>query len=334
MNPFQIIRPETYEDAAAVMSRGDFSLPVLKAGGMDIVDHLKEGLMEPDALVDVKRVRRGGGDAIVREDDRILIDAGATLAEIAASPLVTASAPGLAMAAGDAATPHVRSVASAAGNLLQRPRCWYYRQSQYDCLKKGGDRCYAVDGENQYHAILGGQSCHIVHPSNLAVAMSVLDGRVHVIGGDRDSIALGDLFQMPSRGVRREHVLESGEVITHVSVAAGPNSSYLAVKHKQSFDWPLVSAAASVQMDGGRIAAATVCCGAVAPVPWRVPNVDAALVGVDPEDSAAMTAASELAVADARPLTQNGYKVQLLPVAVRRAVRMAAGLPAIAEDRR
>lgn len=332
MNPFTLVRPQSHEDAAGVLASGDYRLPVLKAGGLDVVDHLKEGLIEPDALVDVKRVRRSPDAPLVERDgDRLVIDASATLAEIAADEQVRSLAPALASSAGDAATPHVRTVASVAGNLLQRPRCWYYRHAQFDCLKKGGDRCWAIDGENAYHAILGGASCHIVHPSNLAVAMSVLDGAVHVVGGDRDRIEIGDLFVSPSRGVRREHVLQAGEVVTHLTVGFGAKSDYLAIKHKQSFDWPLVSAAVSLDLDGGRIVSARVCAGSVAPIPWRLPAVETALRGVDPSNGVALRNACRGAADGAQPLRDNGYKVSLLPVVVRRAVRMAAGLPAVEE---
>ena len=331
MNPFTIVRPRSHREASAIV-RGEtgvrYRLPVLKSGGLDLLDHLKEGLLDPDALVDVRGLRRAeDAPAVERSGDRVLIDASATLAVIAADPVVRGSLPALADAAGSAATPQVRAVATAAGNLLQRPRCWYYRNDQFDCLKKGGDRCFAIDGENAYHAILGGASCHIVHPSNLAVAMMVLDGRVHLIGGERESLPIAELFQSPARGVRREHVLEAGEVVTHLSLSPAPMSSFLAIKHKRSFDWPLACAAAAITVEAGRIATARICGGAVAPVSWPLPQVEAALIGVDPRDEAALRAACADAAAGARPLRDNAYKATLLPVVVRRAVRLAAGLP-------
>jgi len=333
MNPFALVRPRSHEEAARVMASGDYRLPVLKAGGLDVVDHLKEGLLEPDALVDVRGVRRRPDAPVVeREGDRLVLEATATLAALAEDPLVRGSAPAVATACGSAATPQVRAVATAAGNLLQRPRCWYYRHDQFDCLKKGGDRCFAIDGENAYHAILGGAGCYIVHPSNLAVALSVLDGRVHLVGGERDHLPIADLFQSPSRGVRREHVLEPREVVTHLSLVPAPRSAYLAIKHKQSFDWPLVSAAAALELDGGRIRAARICAGAVAPIPWRLPAVEQALVGIDPRDDGRLRTACAGAADGARPLRDNGYKVRLLPVVVRRAVRLAAGLLAVEEE--
>jgi xanthine dehydrogenase YagS FAD-binding subunit len=305
---------------------GRFSLPVLKAGGMDLVDHLKEGLAEPDLLVDVKRLRRAGARApIGRDGGRLAIEATATLTEIAASPEITTSAPVVAQAVGDAATPQVRNVATAAGNLLQRPRCWYYRNEQFDCIKKGGFMCFAAEGENRYHAILGGGPCYIVHPSNLAPALRVCGGTVHVVGGERETITIADLYHLPGKDAQSEHDLAPGEVVTHISLDSAPASAFYAIKEKQSFDWPLVAAAVALEIDGDRIAAARVCAAAVAPIPWPLPYVEEALAGVSLDDDAGLRAAAATSIDGALPLADNAYKTKLLPVAVRRAVLKAAG---------
>jgi len=326
MNRFAIVRPKSFDDAATIVREGRYSLPVLKAGGMDVVDHLKEGLMEPDALVDVRPLRSNGGEKIRRDADGVItIEANTTLAELASSPIVREHAPVVAQAAGDAATPQVRNVATAAGNLLQRPRCWYYRNDQFDCLKKGGHTCFAWEGENRYHAIFGGGPCHIVHPSNLAPALIVCDGEVHLTGGDRDRIKVENMFHMPADGVRSEHVLEPHEVVTHITARSKPASAFYAVKEKQSFDWPLVMSAVALEHDGDVIRAARVCSGAVAPVPWPAPEVERALAGVNLDDEASLKQACGLAAQGADPMRDNAYKAQLLPVAVRRAVLLAAG---------
>ena len=333
MNTFTLIRPGSLADASEALGKGDFALPVLKAGGIDLLDHMKEGLLEPDALIDVRRLGRSGAPAIRRASDgeRIEVDGGVTLAQLASDPLVRESAPVLAAASESAATPQVRNAASVAGNLLQRPRCWYYRNEEFDCLKKGGDRCFAAEGENKYHAIFGRGPCYIVHPSNIAPPLCVLDGRVHLIGGDRESLPIEDLFHSPSRGVHTEHTLEPAEVITHLSFKPAPVSGFYAVKERQSFDWPMVFAAVALEMSGSRIDAARVCAGAVAPTPWPMSAVAAALQGVDVDDDSALRAACEAAKRGANPLEHNGYKVDLLAVAVRRAVRVAAGRPAVGE---
>jgi xanthine dehydrogenase YagS FAD-binding subunit len=331
VNRFAVAQPETFEQARRLLSDRRFALPVLKAGGLDVLDHLKEGLAEPDLLINIRALRHGPGAGpieVQRLEDgsrTLRIEATTTLAELAASGLLNEQAPVIAQAAGDTASPQVRNAATAAGNLLQRPRCWYYRNEQFWCLKKGGHQCFAVDGENKFHAILGEGPCYIVHPSNLAPALYVLGGTVHVIGSERESIAVNRLYHTPDRGLRDEHDLQPGEVVTHLTFDAAPHSAFYAVKEKQSFDWPLVMAAAALELDGAEIVRARVCAGAVAPVPWPLPRVEGALVGVNVDDDQGLRKACSVAGEGARPMTQNGYKADLLPVAVARAVRKAAG---------
>lgn len=326
MNRFAFAQPRTFQEAAGLLADRKYSLPVLKGGGIDLIDRLKEGITEPDVIVNLRRLHTEGATAPITESGgKLRIEATATMAEIAASPIVRKSAPVLAQALEWAASPQVRNVGTAAGNLLQRPRCWYYRHDQFDCLKKGGPTCYAVGGENKYHAIFGDGPCHIVHPSNLAPAMTICNGVVHVVGGDRSEVALKDLFHMPEDGVKSENNLKPGEIITHLTCDAAPKSGFYAIKEKQSFDWPLVAASVSLQLDGAKITSARVCAGAVAPVPWLLPGVEAALQGVSLDDDAALRAACAKAIDGAKPMTENGYKLKLLPVAVRRAVLAAAG---------
>jgi xanthine dehydrogenase YagS FAD-binding subunit len=326
MNRFAIAQPRSFKEAGELLTDARFKLPVLKGGGMDLVDHLKEGLIEPDVLIDVRKLRtEGAKDPISSTPSGLRIEAGATLAEITASPLVARHAPALSQSCGGAATPAVRNVATAAGNLLQRPRCWYYRNDQFDCLKKGGSRCFAVDGENQYHAIFGDGPCHIVHPSNLAPALAVTDGVIHLIGGKRDSIKLADLYHMPDKGIKSEHNLEPGEIITHITLTAAPASGFYSIKEKQSFDWPLAAAAVSLILSGDTIASARVCAAAVAPIPWPLPRVEEALRGANIADDAGLRKACALSVEGAKPMSGNAYKLKLLPVAVHRALLRAAG---------
>lgn len=335
MNRFAFAQPRTFQEAATMLADKRFSLPVLKGGGIDLVDHLKEGLTEPDVVINVRRLRPGwataGSPRITESGGLIRIEAGTTLADIAASEIIRAKAPVLAQAVEYAASPQVRNVATAAGNLLQRPRCWYYRHSQTECLKKGGMKCFAVDGENKYHAIFGDGPCFIVHPSNLAPALTICDGVAHVIGGKREQIPLAELYHLPARDVRSENTLEPGEVVTHLTCSPAPVSGFYAVKEKQSFDWPLVAASVWLRLDGARISEARVCAGAVAPVPWLLPRVDGALRGVSVDDDAGLRRACAVAVEGARPLADNKYKLALLPVAIRRAVLIAAGKPQATE---
>jgi len=326
VNRFALARPASFEAAQAALNDDRFTLPILKAGGIDLLDHLKEGLVEPDALIDIKRLGRAAGRSpISRQGDRIRVEATTTLAEIASSTVLRQSAPALAQAIEDAASPQVRSVATAAGNLLQRPRCWYYRNSKFFCNKKGGGTCFAMEGENRYHAIFHTGPCVIVHPSNLAPALHVLDGTVHVMGGRRKQIPIAELFHMPAEGIFSEHNLEKGELITHITLKPVEFCGFYAIKEKTSFDWPLAMAAAALELDGQTIRSARICAGAVAPIPWHLPEVEKALVGVGLDDDSALRAACERSVERAEPLEHNGYKTKLLPVAVRRAVLRAAG---------
>ncbi len=330
MNRFALARPRSFAEAGQLLADQRFRLPVLKAGGMDVVDHVKEGLLQPDLVIDIRRLRAEGATAPVSapaQGSGLRIEANATLAEIASSSLLRERAPAVAQSVELAATPQVRNTATAAGNLLQRPRCWYYRNDQFDCLKKGGPTCYAHEGENRYHAILGGGPCHIVHPSNLAPALAVCNATVHLTGSDRPSLTLAELYHLPDRGVRDEHNLAKGEIVTHITLDAAPKSAFYAVKEKQSFDWPVVFACVALTLEGDRIASARVCAGAVAPTPWPLPGVEQALAGVSVTDDAALRKACLLAAEGAKPLRDNAYKVKLLPVALRRAVLRAAGKP-------
>lgn len=340
MNAFAVLMPTTLDEALEAQARpaggdargngvGAMPLPVLKAGGIDLLDHLKEGLIEPATLNNLKAVNHPA----LRAVGEGRIGPLATLADIGASRVMRESAPCIAQAAEGAATPQIRNVATAAGNLLQRPRCWYYRNEQFHCLKKGGHLCYAVEGENRYHAIFSDGPCYIVHPSNLAPALIVCDGEIAVRSG-RDAegggrtLKIAEMFVTPDRNIRAEHVLEPEEIVAEIRFKSAPRSAHYEIREKQSFDWPLVMVAAGLEMedDGKRIARARLCAGAVAPVPRTLPRVEEALVGVSVEDDAALRAAAARAVEGAKPMTDNGYKLQLLPVAVRRAVRLAAGL--------
>lgn len=331
MNRFAIAKPRTYAEAATLLADKRFSLPMIKAGGMDVLDHLKEGLAEPDVLIDIKRLRLDSApepiSRQVKGGELVRIEAGATLAEIVESAIIGKDAPVLVQSLEHAASPQVRNVGTAAGNLLQRPRCWYYRNEQFKCLKKGGGTCYAVEGENRYNAVFGDGPSHIVHPSNLAPALHVCDATIHVVGGGRESLPIAELFHMPDRGVRDEHNLKPGEIVTHITLKPAATSGFYGIKEKQSFDWPVAMAAVALVLDGETIRSARVCAGAVAPIPWALPKVEEALKGVKVSDDVGLRKACALAADGAKPMTDNAYKVKLLPVAVRRAVLRAAGKP-------
>jgi xanthine dehydrogenase YagS FAD-binding subunit len=208
---------------------------------------------------------------------------------------------------------------------MQRPRCWYFRNEEFNCLKKGGSRCFAVEGENQFHAIFGDGPCHIVHPSSLAVPVIAYGGRFRVAGsrGTRE-IDAGEFFQMPNQNLYGESVLQPDEIITHVLLPApGQRSASYEVRFKQSHDWPLAAASVNLVMSGPTVKSARVVMGAVAPVPWRAQAAERVLAGKAVTEAVAAEAANA-AVTGARPMSGNAYKVQIARTAVKRAILAAS----------
>lgn len=324
MKAFEYLQPQTVADAVRLLSQ-EGTLAI--AGGQDLLGAMKDGLFEPERLVNLKTL--SGLHEIRETPGGLQIGALVTLAEIAEHPVVQRDYTALAQAAESVATPQIRHVGTIGGNLCQRPRCWYYRDPHTPCAKKGGEICYAVRGDNRYHAIISPGPCYIVHPSDCAPALIALDARVTIAGprGTR-TVALKDFFQMPDKNLRGENILQRGEILTQVTVPkprAGTRSTYLKVREKDSFDWALVSAAVVLQMQGGTCRAASVVLGGVAPVPYVSTEAARALVGkaVNAQTAAA---AGKAAVAKATPLEHNAYKVPLTEAVVKRAVLAAAGL--------
>ena len=319
MNRFELVRATSPAEARQLVSEKAGS--ALKAGGIDLLDHLKEHLVEPPRVVDIKRIP--GLDAVHAEPDGSLrIGTLATLARVAAHEGVRKSHPALARACAEAASPQVRNVATIGGNLLQRPRCWYYRLESYNCVKKGGDICYAVAGENRYHVLFGGGPAFPPHPSNAAVPL-VAYGASFVLDGAKGprTVAAAEFFVLPAKDPTRENVLAPGEVLTEIRVpaASGWKSAYHEIRERAAFDWPLVAATIALKVEGGVIRDARVVLGQVAPIPWRSAAAEKALVG-RPVNAAAAEAAGKAAVQGAEPMSGNGYKVDLVTTLVRRMV--------------
>ena len=319
MHNFELARPSSVAQARELAAERPGA--IFKAGGIDVLDHLKEHLVEPPRLVDLKSVP-GLREIAPQGDGSLRIGPLATLAEVAAHAGVRQSHPALAQACGEAASPQIRNVATIGGNVLQRPRCWYYRQESYKCLKKGGDVCFAVGGENRYHAIFGGGPSYAPHPSNAAVPL-VAYGAQFVLEGDKGprTVAAGEFFVPPSKDPERENQILPGEVLTEIRVPAaqGWRSAYRELRERAAFDWPLVAAATAVRVDGGVVKEARIVLGAVAPIPWRSARAEQALVG-KALDAAGVAAAASAAIVGAAPLSDNGYKVGLLQVLLKRTL--------------
>jgi xanthine dehydrogenase YagS FAD-binding subunit len=300
---------------------------VVKAGGLDLLDRMKEGIESPSRLVNIRNVRELRG---VREEKGggLWLGPLTTLAELDSHPLVRQKFTALADAAGHAATPQIRNVATLGGNLLQRPRCWYFRSEDFQCRKKGGSTCYALEGENQYHAIFGNEVCAIVHPSATATALVALEARVELTGPkEKREIALEDFFLTPEEDVRRENKLGERELITGVRVPSPTHpmrTAYLKQGEKESFDWPLADVAVALNITGGTCRVASVILGAAAPVPLRASEAEKALVDKAVNEETAR-AAAKAAVRGATPLARNAYKLPIFEALVRRALLAAAG---------
>jgi xanthine dehydrogenase YagS FAD-binding subunit len=292
-----------------------------KAGGIDLLDMLKERIEKSEKVVAIHQVKDLKG--ISEENGALMILPLTTLREIGESDVVKKKFAALSDSCLEAASPQIREVASAGGNLLQRPRCWYFRSQEFNCLKKGGGQCFAVDGENRYHAIFGEGPCHIVHPSNLAPAFVAGRGEVKAVNaaGEERVIKADDFFVMPDRSLYAENVLEDDELLTAISFPKLPErSAFVAIKEKQGFDWPIASCAAAL-VDGKW----NVVLGHVAPKPWRAAAAEELLAGVKEVDNELATRAAEAAVKDAEPMSRNEWRVALAKASVRRALLKASG---------
>jgi len=324
---FEYANPSNEKDAvAALRVNGRIALPL--AGGMDLLARMKDFVTQPDRIVNVKNAL----DSTIAStpDGGLKIGAGVKIVDLAEHAQVSKLYPAIVAAAGEVGTPQIRNAGTVGGNINQRPRCWYFRNEEFNCYKKGGNRCFSPAGENQYHAIFGNDGpSHIVHPSSLAVPFVAYGATFHVVGpnGER-RVPSAEFFTMPTlQNVLKENVLADDELLAYVTLPAPGNvkTGHYEVRYKASHDWPLAFTTVVLAMNGGTIRSARVVLGAVAPIPWRSQDAEQALVG-KPLNEATAVAAGEAAVRAAKPLSRNGYKVQIAKTAVKRAVMQAAGL--------
>ena len=312
---FKYVRPETVEEA---MRHAQNEGAHLAAGGTDLLGCLRDEVFDAELLVSLSALDgdlRGIG---ATRGGALRIGALTTIREIAESPLIRESAAALAQAAAEVASPQLRNQGTLGGNLCQKPRCWYYR-GEFHCLRKGGDRCFALDGQNQFHCIFGGGACVIVHPSDPAPALVALDARVRIAGpeGSR-TLPVADFHMPATEDPQRETRLEPGEVVTEVvipAVPAGLRSSYRKVRARRSWDFALAGVALAVVFSDRRVAQARVVLSGAAPVPWRSQAVEEVILGTTLDD-ATVEKAADAAVEGAEPLEHNGYKVPLFRAVV------------------
>lgn len=328
MHPFTLERPRDLATALALHAQaGRNDAPVeYIAGGTDMVQLLQEDVRKPERLVSLAGLL---DNRIEVGPHGLRIGAAATMAEVAANPIVVDQFPLISMALLESASPQVRNQASMGGNLLQRTRCPYFRDVGYGACNKRvpGSGCAALDGENRWHAVLGtSKSCIAANASDLAVALVALDASVEVHGAQQQrTVRLIDFHCLPDATPHMETVLEPGEVIAAITVPASPaarHSHYLKVRDRASFEFAVVSAAVALEMDGARIRQARIALGGVGTKPWRVPQVEAALAGAS-LDPAVLRPAAALAAQGAQGHGHNDFKIELMQRAIVRAVEIA-----------
>ena len=309
MPEFSYVRARSVEEALTHLASGGARL---HAGGTDLLGCLRDGVFRASKIVSISRVRELQG---IEEtaDGGLRIGALTTLTRVAEEASVGSRYPALSRAASEAASPQLRNQGTLGGNLCQKPRCWYYR-GEFHCLRKGGDRCYAVSGENQFHCILGGQDCFIVHPSDLAPVLVVYGAAVEIAGtkGKR-RVPIEEFFVLPSRDVTAETVVASDEIATGVllpSLPQGTRSSYRKVRARRSWDFALAGVALALRFDGETVASARIALAGAAPVPWRSVEAEQAITG-KPLSPEVVAQAAAAAMDKAKPLRHNEYKTYL-----------------------
>lgn len=313
MKAFAYITADDFEAASRALA-GAGPRAVAKAGGTDLLALLKSRLFEPDEVVNLLRAKR---DAAKGE-----LSALATLSEVEEDAWIRENFPAVAKAAIEAATPQVRNTATVGGNLCQHTRCWYFRDSNYTCFKRGtGDCSAAPDGaQNRYHAIFPHKRCVSAHPSNLAPALIAVGGKVACIHPDgARTLDVELLYDEGPSGRRSDTVLRPGELIRAVLLEPSPlakRSTYVEFRERKSFDFAIASVAAALDLQDGVVRDVRIVCGAVAPIPYRAKAAEAVLRGKKLDIDAAAAAA----VAGATPLQDNAYKVVVLKQLVRRAL--------------
>ena len=319
MNKFKIAEPQTLEHVTSLSSED--TTYQLMAGGTDLLGEIKDGIIEPEIVVDLLSI--SGLSYIKKDRGGVKIGALTSLAEVAESSLIQNEYPALHEAVLSVSTPQLRNIGTVGGNLCQRPRCWYYRDPQVQCRKKGGNRCFASNGRNKYHAILGGRICHIIHPSDLAPALMVLDARVTISTPQKDkTVPLADFFTLPSVNVRRENILAPNELVKEIilpPVKRGEKSTYRKLKERGTWDFALVSAAVKGTVSEGIFNSIKIVLGGVAPIPWRLERAESLIRGRKVRINSVKQAARR-ALADAQPLKENGYKKELVEAVLSRAV--------------
>ena len=331
MRAFELYDATTIKEAVDLLKANAAKNARVVAGGSDLVGGLMKdwvhgkGLAIPDVLVDITTIKDMVG--ISDSGGTLTIGAATTLTDVIENKVVQDKFSLLANASLSVASPLIRNFGTIGGNINQRPRCWFFRGEDFNCYKKGGDFCYAVTGDNRYHAIIGGELCYITHPSDAAVALLALNAKAKIDGvnGGKE-VSFDEYFTGPRVDVLRENILKPGEFMTHVTIpspAGGTKFGYTKLKDRQVYDFALTSVAVAFTLDGGNWKDGRITLGGVSPVPYRAKVVEDALKGKDVKATAKAAAAQIRTVA--RPMSLNSYKVDLAAGLIERTLLEAMG---------
>jgi xanthine dehydrogenase YagS FAD-binding subunit len=325
MKAFELYDAKTVDEAVALLTRHGPSAKIVAGGSDQVTGVMKDwvvgkGMPYPSALIDITTIPELHGIKVA--NGSATIGAATTLTEIVESAEISKAWPVLAESAFSVASPLIRNYGTLGGNVNQRPRCWFLRGENFNCYKKGGDFCFAVTGNNTYHAVIGGELCYIVHPSDTASALLALNAKATIAGsGGRRDVAFDNYFIGPREDVLRENVLKHNELMVNVTIPAlpaGTKTAWLKLKDREVYDFAVVSVAVVGTLKDGVWQEGRVVLGGVAPVPYRAKVVEEALVGKSVKD-AAKDAASRIRTV-ARPMSLNAYKVDLAVTLTQRAL--------------
>jgi xanthine dehydrogenase YagS FAD-binding subunit len=323
MNSFALADCTTLDAALAQLKDG----AVVKAGGIDLIERMKNGTVQPTKLVNIRNISALRG--IHETENGVTIGALSTLTEISEHSVIQSQYQILSDACGHAATPHLRNMATLGGNLLQPVQCWYYRSAEFQCIRKGKEFCFAFTGLNQYHAIMDYGTCPAVAPSSSAVALLGLNASIELTSAKdgKRIVPIKEFYVQPDANPTKFSVIQPDELLTAVVIpkpVPGTRSAYQKYGEKESFDWAIADAGVVLEMDGNTCRRAVITMGAASPVVRRSAEAEAVLAG-KPITEELARAAGKAAMSNVRPLTMNGYKVELFPAAIYRTVLLAAG---------
>jgi len=330
MRAFELYDATTVEGAVELLRKNSDRAVKVVGGGSDLIGGMMKdwvhgkGLPFPDVLIDLTTIKDLTSISV---GDTTNIGAAVTLSDVIDNKGLQDKFPMLVAAAQSVASPLIRNFGTLGGNVNQRPRCWFFRGEDFNCYKKGGDFCYAVTGDNRYHAIIGGELCYIVHPSDTATALLALNAKAKIagVGGNRD-VAFDSYFIGPREDVLRENVLKKDEFMTNVEIpspASGTKMAWNKLKDRQVYDFALTSVAVAFTMDGNNWKDGRITLGGVSPVPYRAKVVEDALKGKDIKGNIKQAAAQIRTVA--RPMSLNAYKVDVAVGLIERTVLDALG---------